>query len=143
MADPGDMTGRVGAVILCDDIRREISGKDILIGVYARDIVVPQFPITLMFALWLEYFPDRMGEGLLSLRVSWADKSPAVLKAALNVEEFGVSGLALPGIQMTFDQEGELRMELSNGDQWIPLLRKKVLKGEVRSLVTPPSPGNS
>jgi hypothetical protein len=33
--------------IFCDDIRQEVTGKRMLIGVYGTDLVVPQFPVTL------------------------------------------------------------------------------------------------
>jgi hypothetical protein len=39
--------------IVCDDIRREDNGKEIIIGVYSGSIVVPQFPATLLLSLWV------------------------------------------------------------------------------------------
>ena len=35
------------AFLVCDDVRREISGKEILIGVYGDGLVVPSFPATI------------------------------------------------------------------------------------------------
>jgi hypothetical protein len=37
-------------VVVCDDIRREDNGKEILIGVYSGGIIVPQFPVPLALA---------------------------------------------------------------------------------------------
>lgn len=38
---------RVVSFIVCDDVRREANGKEILIGVYSRDILVQSTPIVL------------------------------------------------------------------------------------------------
>lgn len=35
--------------VLCDDVRQELNGKMLLIGVYATDIGVAQFPATFAF----------------------------------------------------------------------------------------------
>jgi hypothetical protein len=41
------------AAIVCDDLRQETSGKDILIGVYRGDMLVNDFPIPLKLAIWM------------------------------------------------------------------------------------------
>jgi|SRR5271165_1920922 len=41
------MSWRPNALIICDDLRVELSGKQILIGVYAGDIIFPAFPAKL------------------------------------------------------------------------------------------------
>lgn len=38
------MTWRPSSIIVCDDIRVEMDGKQILVGVYAGDIIFPSFP---------------------------------------------------------------------------------------------------
>ena len=38
---------KINSVIICDDIRTEVSGKLILIGIYSDYIVVPNFPLAL------------------------------------------------------------------------------------------------
>ena len=35
---------KISSVLICDDIRREASGKEILIGVYSSDIIVSSIP---------------------------------------------------------------------------------------------------
>lgn len=54
-------------VIYCDDVRVEVSGKRILIGVYTATMYVPQFPATLpKFCILLSYLgsmdapPDQL-----------------------------------------------------------------------------------
>jgi hypothetical protein len=38
---------KITSLIICDDIRREASGKEILIGVYSKDIIVKDIPTRL------------------------------------------------------------------------------------------------
>jgi hypothetical protein len=40
-----------GGVIFCDDVRREDSGKEIVIGIYANNIIIPNLP-TKIVNLW-------------------------------------------------------------------------------------------
>jgi hypothetical protein len=44
----------VKAVIVCDDVRVEANGKEILIGVY-HDVFVDRFPVQLQLTLWTEF----------------------------------------------------------------------------------------
>ena len=52
----------IGYVLLCDDVRKEITGKDILIGVYTSGINVSQLPAVVNLATWLEIIPKKKGE---------------------------------------------------------------------------------
>lgn len=38
---------KIVSVIICDDIRKEASGKQTLVGVYNKDIIIPNTPSTL------------------------------------------------------------------------------------------------
>jgi hypothetical protein len=52
----------VGAVVVCDDARRELAGKDILIGVYGGGILVPSFPVSITLCVWMELIPEQSGQ---------------------------------------------------------------------------------
>jgi hypothetical protein len=44
--------------LLCDDVRREFNGKQIIIGVYGDDVVLPNLPISIPLCLWMRFkFP--------------------------------------------------------------------------------------
>lgn len=38
---------RIGTIIVCDDVRVEVSGKETLVGVYNGVVVIPSFPATM------------------------------------------------------------------------------------------------
>lgn len=124
------------AVILCDDIRREISNKDILIGVYSGDIVVPAFPALINAAFWLEGVPETLGAHDLQMRVYLKDKPPIEMKVSINVNVLGPFGLAVPTLQILVEDETEIRFEFLDGDTWSTLKSKKVIKGDVNQPFT-------
>ncbi len=41
------------SAILCDEVRREDTGKFLFIGVYTNDILVRRFPINISLTLWV------------------------------------------------------------------------------------------
>jgi hypothetical protein len=43
----------VKVALLCDDVRREITGKEIIIGVFSDQINVVSFPITIILTLYM------------------------------------------------------------------------------------------
>lgn len=49
-------------VTVCDEIRREDSGKFILIGVYGENIIVPRFPLDMTLAFFMSIIPHKEGE---------------------------------------------------------------------------------
>ena len=59
---------KVEAVVVCDDIRREFNGKEILIGVYGG-IIVPRFPANLNLAFWIQFRTTETGEIPIFLRL--------------------------------------------------------------------------
>lgn len=140
------MTG-VRSVVLCDDIRREISGKDILIGAYAGSIVVAQWPFALNIAMWIEYEPAAIGNADIHLQFSYAGKAPSKVKISAQFLDLSVIGIPLTGMAVIGDEEGELKIETStDGSNWQTLKTYSVRKGKVTSLPTAintPSPSSS
>lgn len=51
------MTFTDASVVVCEDIRVEGNGKHMLIGVYATDMIVAQFPSVVQLAFWIRAFP--------------------------------------------------------------------------------------
>jgi hypothetical protein len=131
--------GEFGAVIFCDDVRREITNKDILIGVYGTEIVVVGFPHTVTLAIYLEYFPRRTGDEEFFLKLEAPGRgSSGILTIRFRVEHEGPVPIVIPGVQITFVEPGELSLDAS-ADQavWTRIKRRRVVQGSVRSLPAP------
>ncbi len=68
----------VGAVVACDDVRKEMTGKDLLIGVYPGKLNAAQIPGTVALAFWIEIQPNKIGSLELDLQVELPDGSSPV-----------------------------------------------------------------
>lgn len=78
--------------IICDDIRREDNGKQILIGVYSEEIGISSFPSTLTLAMWLQCKADGMGEVNFDFRALW-DSTDEIFKGSAKLQVPAVNKL--------------------------------------------------
>ena len=118
----------ITTVVFCEDIRREISNKDILIGVYSGNILLPSFPSTFNVAFWLEAVSNEVGPKELEFRIRLGGGG-AVLNVGLNFAEPNQpAGIGLPTVQIMADKPDELFFEIRDGENWRVLKQKKVLQ---------------
>jgi hypothetical protein len=76
------MTWRPNALIICDDLRVEVNGKQILIGVYAGDIIFPAFPSRINQLIFrIEVRRDTLNEQV-NFRVSKAADRTTIIEVA-------------------------------------------------------------
>lgn len=138
----------IGAVIVCDDVRREQTGKDILIGVYSGSIVITTFPFQLPLALWIEFLPNETGAQELFFRVTYKGSPFGTMKISLGVEVIDSVGIPIAGLVAVGDSEGDLLIEYSkDGSTWELIKKKAITKGlpgSVPSFIpSPPAPPSS
>jgi hypothetical protein len=105
----------VGAIVICDDIRKEINGKDILIGVYGGDIVVPATPFVLVLAVWFEYSPSRPGKQAITAKASFSGRALLEVRAEIEALE-ETAGIAMPRLVVEGHTEGDLVIEIVAND---------------------------
>ncbi len=129
----------IGAVIICDDVRKENTNKDILIGVYSGDIILPSFPSELALAIWIELIPKQIGEHELEFRLSLAGQQLATFMLKATVPKLGSSSTAIPGFRLGVAGETELLLEIREGHDWRVLKRKKIVQGNVTSTFLSPT----
>src|SRR3972149_4961344 len=78
--------------LICDDIRREDSGKLILVGVYTPDIVTTQIPFVLpSFSVLQRLQSDRPGEWHFRFKLAPLETGKAI------IEGMGQAKFAAPG----------------------------------------------
>jgi hypothetical protein len=119
----------IATVLVCDDVRKEVTGKDILIGVYVGDILVPAFPASLRLAAWLELVPKEVGQVALDIRAGFPDQN-AQLQLRLQINDLVPLGVALPGLQLVAQEQTEFVLEIRDGKDWRVLKRKRVRQGQ-------------
>jgi hypothetical protein len=134
----------IDSVLLCDDIRREVNGKAILIGVYSGDIIVPTAPTSLGLGLWLQ---GRAVEATskVRIRLESVSNSTAVVSDAGSLPDASTIApdesflFALSRLIVQIAGQGHLSVCMKYGDRdWVELFRKKVLVNSAASNEPPP-----
>lgn len=133
--------GAFGAVLICDDVRRDTNNKDIIIGVYSADIVISSVPNWLSISLYLEYMPSEMGEQEMTIRFGMDDAGLMGADIKFSVDSLTAVALPLTGIQMLVQKEAEFLIEVSFDDKktWRELKRKKIRVGPLPTAIPLPS----
>src|SRR5690242_20107827 len=82
----------VGSVIICDDVRKEVSNKEILIGVYGGGILVPSFPVQIPMAVWMEITPEEIGHFEIDFKITLpGNPAEFQMRVILDVQTLGES----------------------------------------------------
>lgn len=98
--------------IACDDIRQEVTGKYILIGVYAGNMGLPFFPVTIVLGFWVLARPSDEGHYEVELRVQDPDGKEVVRgHMALRVEKIEDSALIIPPMPIPLAKAGEIVLQ--------------------------------
>ena len=80
--------------LLCDDVRREDSGKFIVIGLYGDNILVQSFPALLQLSLLVSVRSQSAGDVPFLLEAMLADQEVYVGEGTLRFEEPGSRAMA-------------------------------------------------
>jgi uncharacterized protein DUF6941 len=115
-------------ILMADDIRREDSGKIIIMGMYTPDMTVMQIPFvmpTLAFFLNLE--SDRPGNFRFSTRITHQDTGNVVpqtdgmgMLAVTNPQQAGIAAVKFVGV--TFNAPGLYSFSLEIDGQREPIV---------------------
>lgn len=71
--------------VICDDIRREDNGKQILIGVYSENIGIPSFPANIALSIWLQCIGSKAGEVPFDFRLLFDGREISGGSGSINV----------------------------------------------------------
>ncbi|HTO66036.1 MAG TPA: hypothetical protein VMM15_32840 [Bradyrhizobium sp.] len=124
----------ITAVIVCDSVRREVSGKELLVGVYTGNIVSPSFPVVIELAFWFEVDIRETGEQDADIRIVVPGEVPPLeMRFHIATVVPGPFSLATPNMQVPLVEAGELRIELKEGDDWTVVKRKVIQRGDAPS----------
>jgi hypothetical protein len=119
--------------LVCEDVRREVNGKEILIGVYGNSILVPSFPIDLNLMFW---FQTKAPEGDHELKLRISNASDAVfLEASVNAHVSAANELAslAVGTMIQAQNETTLKFQGRNADSdWSTIVEIPIRRGPVQ-----------
>jgi hypothetical protein len=123
--------------IVADDIRREISGKEIIIGAYLAKMIVPNVGENagLVIAISIIVEAREVGSHNIYLRVLGpAQESSTEIMATINVEEtfvaHQINAISLSGIPVPLQSEGFLRVQVrqTQSEAWETVRVVQVVK---------------
>ena len=106
-----------GSVIICDDIRQETTGKVILVGVYAENLVVPSLPVSLSLSFWIRLKRVEPGLSELTVRIGANDKKQHEAKITIDVPDdvpdvTGNVNIYLQDIPIRLERDSDIFLEL-------------------------------
>lgn len=136
---------RVRNVIVCDDIRMESNGKQLLIGVYTIDILVASFPARMRLSFWIDVDQSEPGNIPFEIRGLFSDKPDPVfnIKGSLGaIEPIPYAQIGLHGIPIEFkEQDSMLKLELRQyAEKWEEIRSIKIRKRPEASSSEPQPP---
>lgn len=110
----------IKSVVICDDVRREDTGKWFLIGVYSKDIAVERVPTKISLSIWIEIDYLQPGELDFSFQAThqptgmelWTVTGRAEVKAPERGE-----AIVMAGLPLQIDAEGTLELRARLGSE--------------------------
>ena len=129
---------QINSVIFCEDIRREITQKDILIGVFSSDIIVHALPARISLAFWIEITPRKPDGIEIFFRLD-APGSESPLEMTLAVENTpNQDSIAIytPPLLCLIEKAGLITLSVKSGqDGQYKVVKSRKVRHE------PPPPG--
>ena len=123
----------VVATVVCDDVRKEVTGKDLLIGVYGSSIVVPSFPVPITMAVWIELIPEHAGHLEIDLKINLPGNAQEFrLRYVMEIIHPGTPVVInTPQMVGAISEAGDIRVSIKAADEndWALIKSKPVLSG--------------
>jgi hypothetical protein len=110
----------VGDGLVCDDVRREETGKLILIGVYSSAIIVGQLPAALLLSLVFKLTAQEPMEAGIQFKVMLDDEKIRSGKGRIRIGAAGSLWLTpSPFVLEKLEREGDLNFDVQVEDgEW-------------------------
>jgi hypothetical protein len=124
----------IESVLICDEVRKEVTNKDIIIGVYGGALLIPSFPAQAPLAVWMEIIAHTIGRHEIELKIEIAGKPGGVgIKFVLDMT--GIDDpitMATPQFIIPFLEPGEVVVSIKSArdEAWRPIKTKRVIVGQ-------------
>ena len=123
------MPTKVTSLLLCDDVRKEASGKDILIGVYSGSIDVTAYPAMFPLMLWIEFEPEKLGDSPIRVQIDTPSGNPPIkFSAEMEVVIVETSVLIMGPLPITVERDGEILISMQFGDGPMEVVKRKQVR---------------
>lgn len=121
------MAIEVETALLCDQVRQEVNGKLIAIGIYSSSVVLGTFPAVAHFTVLARIRTDTPGTHTLNLRVKLGDEVQHEVEGQLEVRAAQADWLPIPlqPVQFMVPTSLSIEQQVQGGD-WVKFLRTDV-----------------
>ena len=120
---------RIHNAIICDQVRKEDTGKHLLLGVYPTDILVSDFPATIILVLWMQLHMDRNGQFDVEFQIRKDRKTISRYKATMSVKDYLIpQTFALPPAPINIDGECTLSFQIREKNKRWKMVKKIPVK---------------
>lgn len=117
----------VEAVILCDEIRTEISNKHSLMGVSVGAMNVASFPSAIKLAAYVDIVGEKKTDETLEVRWMFNGIQQVASSAAISVTPPGHVAIVMPPAPIMMPAPGELTLEYRLKDQkWVEIHKTSI-----------------
>lgn len=110
--------------IICDEVRQEMNGKFLILGMYVGNIAVPQLPVTLSLTLFSWLVVDRLGGYTLRVKIESAETGRVLTQAMVMLQIEQAQTLPAPAViaprfaNVQFDRAGSYNFTMTvEGDR--------------------------
>jgi hypothetical protein len=119
---------KIGNAVLCEHVVEGLGKKHTLVNTFAGDVLVPQFPATLFFGLYIEYYSEK-DHGNLSIDILIDGKKFAEVTVSYTLATPGRPGIiSIPIFEVGAPSEGVLEIVMrEEGRRRTPVLKKQIL----------------
>jgi hypothetical protein len=124
------------ASLVCDDVRREISGKEILIGVYADNVYVSVIPANLNVNLYIRALFGQRGVSNIKFKILGPGGIQVTPEASISFpappDPESVASIIVGGIIFQAQAEGKYEFQWQPpGQEWETVTYLHIRKGNV------------
>lgn len=107
------MTDFHGTVLFCDDVRDEVSGKQLLIGVYNGEMHVSKLPAEFGLCIWARVEGLKIGEHTFEATLSYPNGVENVASSIVVDNDENPVIMIFPPTPLKFEADGEITFEIS------------------------------
>lgn len=120
-------------VVICEDVRQEIRGKHILLGVSGPSLTIPTFPATIGVALWISGSAKERGPFEAVFQALDPDGNVAIKGSLIGeIARPGSSTVVIGPMPLNVTKAGDFRFQWKFGkEKWSTIETLTVSEGPV------------
>lgn len=107
------MTDFQGTVLFCDDVRDEVSGKQLLIGVYNGEMHVAKLPAEFGLCIWARIEGLKIGEHTFKATLTYPNSVENIASSIVVDNDESPVIMIFPPVPLKFEADGQIIFEMS------------------------------